>query len=253
MLTIDLNCDMGEGFGVYKAGADQQLMHHITSANIACGFHAGDPSTIRQTVRLALECGVAIGAHPGLQDLAGFGRRAMAITPEEVYDLTVYQIGAVHAFAQAQGGSLAHVKPHGALYNMAAGNRQLAEAVAKAVHSFDPKLILFGLAGSELTLAGEAIGLRTMHEAFADRTYESDGTLTPRSIAGAVIKHSERSAEQVIGLIKHGTVRSRQGEVIPLRADTICIHGDTEGALEQVVALRKALEQAGIEVRRASV
>jgi UPF0271 protein len=165
MYQIDLNCDMGESFGVYEAGYDIALIPFMTSVNIACGFHAGDPATIRKTVRLALEHGAAIGAHPGLPDLAGFGRRKMEITPQEAYDMTVYQLGAVRAFAEAEGGALRHVKPHGALYNMAAASRPLADAIAEAVCRVNPELLLFGLAGSELLRAGAAIGLRTVSEA----------------------------------------------------------------------------------------
>lgn len=251
MLRVDLNCDMGEGFGVYSSGSDSELMKYITSANIACGFHAGDAATIRRTVKLALRHEVAIGAHPGLQDLAGFGRREMNITPEEAYELTVYQIGAVHAFAKSEGGSLAHVKPHGALYNMAAKNKALADAIAEAVYLVDPSLLLFGLAGSELIHAAAAIGLRTINEVFADRSYESDGSLTPRGAEGAVISDSTRAAEQAITMIKGEAVITRQKNGIILKADTVCVHGDTPGALEHVRQLRAALEADGIAVRRA--
>lgn len=251
MLRVDLNCDMGEGFGVYSAGSDRELMKYITSANIACGFHAGDAATIRRTVKLALEHEVAIGAHPGLPDLAGFGRRVMGITPEEAYDMIVYQLGAVQAFAKSEGGSVAHVKPHGALYNMAARDRALADAIAEAIYLVEPSLLLFGLAGSELIHAGAAIGLRTINEVFADRFYESDGSLTPRGAEGAVIANSARAAEQAITMIRGGEVRTRQKSGIILKADTVCVHGDTPGALEHVRQLRAALEAEGIAVRRA--
>jgi len=253
MFRVDLNCDMGEGFGVYTAGLDSELMKYITSANIACGFHAGDAATIRRTVKLALENDVAIGAHPGLPDLAGFGRRLMAIKPEEAYELTVYQLGAVYAFAVAEGGSVAHVKPHGALYNMAAKSRPLADAIAEAVYKVDPKLMLFGLAGSELIQAGEALGLRTIHEVFADRTYESDGSLTPRGTEGAVIIDPARAAEQAISMIKDGEVSTRSHNRFILKADTVCVHGDTPGALEHVKQLRMALEAEGIVIEKAGV
>ncbi|OMF24375.1 lactam utilization protein LamB [Paenibacillus sp. FSL H8-0548] len=253
MLRVDLNCDMGEGFGVYSAGSDHELMKYITSANIACGFHAGDAATIRRTVKLALANKVAIGAHPGLPDLAGFGRRVMAITPEEAYELTVYQLGAVQAFARSEGGAVAHVKPHGALYNMAAKNRALADAIAEAVNRVDPSLLLFGLAGSELIQAGAAIGLRTVSEVFADRSYESDGSLTPRETEGAVIADPARAAEQTIKMIRDGEVRTRQHSPFILQADTVCVHGDTPGAVEHVIRLRAALEAAGITVQRAGV
>lgn len=253
MFRVDLNCDMGEGFGVYTAGLDNELMKYITSANIACGFHAGDAATIRRTVKLALENDVAIGAHPGLPDLAGFGRRMMAITPEEAYELTVYQLGAVYAFAKSEGGSVAHVKPHGALYNMAAKSRPLADAIAEAIYKVNPSLMLFGLAGSELIHAGEDIGLRTIHEVFADRTYESDGLLTPRGTEGAVIVDPVRAAEQAIRMIRDGEVNTRQHHSFILKADTVCVHGDTPGAVEHVIRLRAALEAASISVQKAGV
>ncbi|MDQ8733876.1 5-oxoprolinase subunit PxpA [Paenibacillus sp. LHD-38] len=251
MKQVDLNCDMGEGFGVYHTGSDSELMKYITSANIACGFHAGDAATIRRTVKLALEHGVAIGAHPGLPDLAGFGRRVIDITPEEAYDMTVYQLGAVQAFTKSEGGTVRHVKPHGALYNMAARSRQLADAIAEAVYRVDPSLLLFGLAGSELILAGKAIGLHTINEVFADRTYESDGSLTPREIAGAVIVDAGRAAAQAVKMIKEGEVQTRQQSGFILKADTVCVHGDTPGALEHVQRLREALEAEGIAVKKA--
>ncbi|MCA0758699.1 LamB/YcsF family protein [Paenibacillus sp. N4] len=251
MHRIDLNCDMGEGFGVYTAGRDRELMKYITSANIACGFHAGDAATIRKTVKLALEHGVAIGAHPGLPDLAGFGRRTMQITPQEAYELTVYQLGAVQAFARSEGGELRHVKPHGALYNMAAASRPLADAIAEAVYKVDARLLLFGLSGSELIWAGEAAGLRTVSEVFADRSYEADGALTPRGTPGAVIADAGLAAEQAVGMIKRGAVRTRQGSELALKAETVCLHGDTPGAAEHAARLREALDKEGILVRRA--
>src|ERR1700759_134655 len=187
MTTIDLNCDMGESFGAWTMGQDDAVLAHVTSANIACGFHAGDPSPMRRTVAAAAKHGVAIGAHPSLPDLAGFGRREMRVSPDETYAMTLYQIGALAAVARVAGAALHHVKPHGALYNMAAKDRALADAIANAVHDFDASLILVGLADSELTRAGNAIGLAVAHEAFADRRYEADGSLTPRREADAVI------------------------------------------------------------------
>ncbi len=252
MYRIDLNCDMGESFGAYEMGQDVALIPYMTSVNIACGFHAGDPATIRSTVKLALEHGTAIGAHPGLPDLAGFGRRKMQISPQEAYDMTVYQIGAVRAFADAEGGALRHVKPHGALYNMAAVDRQLADAIAEAVYRVNPELLLFGLAGSELLGAGAAIGLRTVSEAFADRSYEADGTLTPRGAEGAVIADPAAAAAQAIEMITRGAVRTRQGTELSLKADSLCLHSDTPGAASHARLLREKLEQAGIEVRRAA-
>ncbi|CAM4300034.1 LamB/YcsF family protein [Paenibacillus alkaliterrae] len=251
MHRIDLNCDMGEGFGAYRLGPDNELMKHITSANIACGFHAGDAATIRATVKLAMEHDVAIGAHPGLPDLAGFGRRKMNISPQEAYEMTVYQIGAVYAFAKSEGGYVSHVKPHGALYNMAAKSKPLSEAIAEAVYKVDPQLMLFGLAGSELVRAANAIGLRAINEVFADRSYEEGGTLTPRGTEGAVITDPKLAAEQAAGMIKRGVVRTRQQSDFSLKADTVCVHGDTPDALEYVMQLRTMLAQEGISVQRA--
>lgn len=249
MLRVDLNCDMGESFGVYQLGHDTELLKCVTSANIACGFHAGDPATMRKTVRLAMSNGVAIGAHPGLSDLSGFGRREMKLTPQETYDLVVYQVGALMAFAKTEGGELRHVKPHGALYNMAALNPELAEAIASAVSKVDPRLVLMGLSGSELLRAGQVAGLRTASEVFADRAYEQDGTLTPRNHADSMISDPHQAAQRVTRMIKEGRVCSRDGHDIPLQADTVCIHGDAPHAVEFARELRTALEQAGIAIR----
>ena len=186
-LTVDLNCDMGESLGAWNMGQDEALLPFVTSANIACGFHAGDPAVMKRTVRAALRHGVALGAHPGLPDLVGFGRRNMDISAEEAFDMTVYQLGALAAVVKAEGGQLHHLKPHGALYNMAATKAALAEAIAEAVYKVQPELMLYGLAGSALTKAGEKLGLRTAHEVFADRTYQADGTLTPRRQPDALI------------------------------------------------------------------
>jgi len=250
MHRIDLNCDMGESFGAYRLGADEEIIRWVTSVNIACGFHAGDPNVMRRTVRLALEHGAAIGAHPGLPDLAGFGRRTMALEPDEAYALVVYQIGALEAFVRSEGGRLAHVKPHGALYNMAAVRPPLAEAVAEAVRRVNPELVLFGLAGSELIRAGERAGLRTASEVFADRSYEPDGTLTPRGLPGAVLTEEEAVAGQVIRMVKEGKVPTRDGTERSIRADTLCIHGDTPHADVHARRIREALEQAGISVQK---
>lgn len=248
-ITIDLNGDMGESFGAYRLGQDEELVTYVTSANIACGFHAGDPSVMRCTVKLCLEHEVEIGAHPGLPDLMGFGRRVMQIEPEEAYNLVLYQAGALQGFVRAEGGRMRHVKPHGALYNMAAVQRPLAEAIAEAVYRLDPELILFGLAGSELIQAAEAIGLRAASEAFADRTYRADGTLTPRSEPDAVIHDAQRAVDQTVRLIREGKVKTPQGEDIPLAADTLCIHGDSPKALELAGQIKDRLEQAGVAVR----
>lgn len=248
-MHIDLNSDLGEQFGVYDMGNDEALLELVTSANIACGFHAGDPSTMRKTVQKALTAGTAIGAHPGLPDLVGFGRRNMAVSPQEAQDMVIYQTGALAAFVRSEGGELQHVKPHGALYNMAATSRPLAEAIAEAVARLDPSLALFGLAGSELILAGQKFGLRTVSEAFADRTYQQDGSLTPRSQPGALLHDPQQAAAQVMRMITEGKVRSLQGTDWNLRPDTICIHGDGERALALSRHIREALVTAGIAVK----
>ncbi|RAV08635.1 LamB/YcsF family protein [Paenibacillus contaminans] len=248
-LTIDLNCDMGESFGVYELGNDAALLDVVSSANIACGFHAGDPLTMRRTVREALSRGVAVGAHPGLPDLAGFGRREMAVSPQEAYAMTVYQIGALSAIVRAEGGRLGHVKPHGALYNMAAKDAALAEAIAEAAYKTDPALVLFGLAGSELIRAGMRLGLRTASEVFADRTYQADGSLTPRSRQDALLHDEDEAAERVVRLVRAGVVRSQQGVDVPLTAETVCIHGDGPQALAFARLIRERLEAAGIQVK----
>ncbi|PLT33752.1 LamB/YcsF family protein [Bacillus sp. V5-8f] len=250
MHKVDINCDMGEGFGAYTLGKDEEILDFITSANIACGFHAGDPATMRKTVNLALEKKVGIGAHPGLQDLLGFGRRDMKISPQEAFDLTVYQIGALHGFVRAEGGRMQHVKPHGALYNMAAKSSALAEAIAEAVYKVDPELVLYGLAGSELVIAGKKIGLRTANEVFSDRTYQADGTLTPRSDANALIHNREAAISQVIRMVKECNVIAVQGVDISIDADTICIHGDGEHALDFAKYINKALTDAGITITK---
>ncbi|MGI2328557.1 LamB/YcsF family protein [Planococcus sp. YIM B11945] len=245
---VDLNCDMGESYGAYAMGRDAEIMDYITSANIACGFHAGDPATMRKTVQLALEKNVGIGAHPGLQDLVGFGRRNIAITPQEAYDLTVYQIGALAGFVQAEGGRLQHVKAHGALYNMAAKNAGLSEAIAEAVYKIDPELILFGLSGSEIVKAGQKIGLRTANEVFSDRTYQPDATLTPRTQSNALITDPQTAIRQVIRMVKESKVQTVEKQDIAIQADTICIHGDGATALDFAVEISKTLRDTGIDV-----
>jgi UPF0271 protein len=248
--TVDLNCDMGESFGAWTLGNDAALMPYLTSANIACGFHAGDPAVMKQTVRLALRHNVAIGVHPGLPDLAGFGRRNMDISAEEAFDMTVYQLGALGAVARAEGGALHHVKPHGALYNMAATNAALAQAIAEAVYKVQPELVLYGLAGSELTKAGEKIGLRTAHEVFADRTYQANGTLTPRRQPDALITSADAAIAQVLRMVQGGWVRTQQGHEIAIRADTVCLHGDGAHALNFAQQLSQALREAGVKLAR---
>lgn len=248
MYKVDLNCDMGENFGIYNLGQDEELMKYITSTNIACGYHAGDPMTMRKTVKLALQYGVAIGAHPGLPDMAGFGRRVMDISAEEIYGLVLYQIGALQAFAKAEGTSITHVKPHGALYQMANQSTAIAEAIAEAVYRIDDDVYLVGQSSSKLVKAGARVGLRTLNEVFADRNYEKDGSLTPRSHEQALIVQSKYSTERVIRMVREHKVESRTGEEMNMRADTICVHGDSPDALEHVIQLSQALAEAGIEV-----
>nr|WP_121269504.1 5-oxoprolinase subunit PxpA [Pedobacter schmidteae] len=227
---VDLNCDMGESYGAYQMGNDEAIFPYITSANIACGFHAGDAAVMKRTVKLALKYQVAIGAHPGLPDLQGFGRREMAISDEEAYDMVVYQIGALNAFVQSEGGLLRHVKPHGALYNMAAANKNLAEAIAEAVYRINPLLVLYGLSGSELILAGSRIGLKVANEVFADRTYQDNGSLTSRRAANALINDADMAVAQSLRMVKEGLVTTTNGNDISIQADTICLHGDGEHA-----------------------
>ena len=252
MPTIDLNCDVGESFGAFTIGADADMMASITSANIACGFHAGDPAVMRRTVRLAHAAGVGVGAHPGLADLGGFGRREMRVSPQEVEDMVLYQVGALAAIASSEGATLRHVKAHGALYNMAARDRGLAEALARAVRVFDPSLVLFGLAGSELLRAAAAAGLRAASEGFADRSYEPDGSLTPRSTSGAVVEDVETVVRRGVRMAVEGRVIATDGSELDLKIDTICLHGDTPGSRELARALRTGLEQVGVSVRRFS-
>lgn len=251
MQTVDLNCDMGESFGAWTMGADLALLPHVSSANIACGFHAGDPTVMRHTVEAALRHGVAIGAHPGLPDLVGFGRRVMEVTPEEAYDLVVYQVGALAGVARACGGRLSHVKAHGALYNMAARRAPLAAAIARAVRDVDDSLRFFGLSGSVMITEAERVGLVAVHEVFADRSYEADGSLTPRDRPDALLTDVERSAERAVRMVQAGAVVARDGTTIPLRADTICVHGDGAEAAHIAAALRTRLIGAGIIIRPA--
>jgi len=243
---VDLNCDMGEAFGVYRLGFDERIMPHISSANIACGFHAGDPVCMRRTVRLAEEAGVAIGAHPGLPDLLGFGRRAMMVSLDELRDYVTYQIGALQAFTRAK--KLQHVKVHGALYNMGARNKGLARAVAEAVREVDPELILVGMAGSAWIKVGRELGLRVACEGFADRSLNPDGTLVPRSQPGAIIADVEEVIARVLRIVTEGKVLAINGEEIDMAADTICLHSDTPGAGNLAQALRQRLEAAGVLV-----
>jgi 5-oxoprolinase (ATP-hydrolysing) subunit A len=246
--TIDLNCDLGESFGAYRMGEDAAVLPHITSANVACGFHAGDPSVMRRTVAAAAARGVAVGAHPGLPDLGGFGRREMRVSPDEVYDMVLYQAGALLAFTRAAGVPLRHVKPHGALYNMACADPALAEPIARAVRDLDPGLAVFGLPGSALEAAARAAGLRFVREAFADRGYAPDGTLLPRGRPGALLADEGVVVRRALRMVLEQRVRAADGTDIPLPADTLCVHGDGPHAAALARGLRDGLQSAGVRV-----
>ena len=245
---IDLNCDLGESYGAWRMGDDDNAMQHISSANIACGFHAGDPATMRATVAAALRYGVAIGAHPSLPDLQGFGRREMQVSAADVHAIVLYQVGALCAFATAAGARLSHVKPHGALYNMSARDPVVADAIAEAVSDFDSTLMLVGLSGSESIKAAERRGLRVAHEVFADRRYRVDGSLMARSMPGAMINDIDQAIAQALNLATRAEVVADDGSVIQLAVDTLCLHGDREDAAEFARRLRLALDAASVEV-----
>jgi UPF0271 protein len=250
MRSIDLNCDMGESFGAWRMGADMAVMPWITSANIACGFHAGDPTTMLATVRAAADAGVAIGAHIGLPDLVGFGRRALAVSPAELYAMTVVQLGALAAVAQTAHLRVGHLKPHGALYHMAEQDLALAQALVDAIRDVDATVRLVGLAGGALVRVGEASGLTVAHEAFADRRYLADGRLVPRGQAGAVIEDIDTAVRQAIALAVDGTVSTLDGASIPVHADSLCVHGDRPDAAAFAQALHDGLRGAGMVLRR---
>ena len=252
-MRLDLNADMGESFGAYKLGQDALLMPAITSASVACGFHAGDPGVMRETVSLARQHEVSIGAHPGFPDLVGFGRRDIRATPREIEDLVVYQIGALSAVAAAQGIRLQHVKAHGALYNMAVRDRAIADAIARATAAVDRTLILFGLPGSELVAAGQRCGLKTAREGFADRAYRSDGTLVPRHEAGAVIEDPEVVVTRAVSMARDRVITAIDGSRLVLEIDTICVHGDTPGAASLASRMRQALTRAGVVIQPVGV
>ncbi len=249
LLSVDLNCDMGESFGAWQMGNDAELMDYVSSVNVACGFHAGDASVIRKTVETAFKKNVRVGAHPSFPDLQGFGRRLMKMSPEEIFDIALYQIAALKGMCEAFGGRLHHVKPHGALYNQAATDETVAEALAKAVRAIDENLIFYGLANSFLISEAERIGLETASEAFADRTYQQDGTLTPRSQPNALIESIEKSCEQVLEMITARTVTATSGEKIFIRADTVCIHGDGAHALEFAREINCRLMENNVSIR----
>ncbi len=241
-MAIDLNADLGEGMD------DAAILPFVTSANIACGMHAGDPETMDRTVELALSRGIRVGAHPGYADRQNFGRAPVPMSLEAVEDLVLYQIGALDAFVRSRGGSLSHVKPHGALYNQAAENLELARAIANGVRRFRPNLVLVGLAGSSLIRAGKEAGLPLAEEAFADRRYRPDAKLVPRSRAGSVLHDPEEAAAQAMLIAKHGAVIAEDGSRVSLRADTLCLHGDTPGAQSIAAAIRHRLESEGVTV-----
>jgi len=247
-VRVDLNADVGESFGAFRIGHDAGLMKSITSANVAAGFHAGDPSVLRETLRLARQHGVAVGAHPGFPDLVGFGRRELNVTLREAEDLVLYQLAAVSGVAAAEGMRLQHVKPHGALFNMAVADGALAGAIARAVAAFDRSLILFGLPGSEILKAGRAAGLRVAAEAFADRAYRPDGSLVSRRTAGAVVHDPEMVVARAIRMIAEHAVTAVDGTVVNLEVDTICVHSDTPGADDLAERLRAGLKRAGVTV-----
>lgn len=248
-MQIDLNCDLGEAFGNYSFGGDKDIIPLITSANIACGFHAGDENVMNETIQLAKENNVGIGAHPGLPDLQGFGRRKMDIKPKEIYNLVVYQLGALNGFCKIHGARINHVKPHGALYNMGAKNKEIAQAIAQAVYDFDKSLVLVGLSNTLLISEAEALGLRTASEVFADRRYEDDGQLVSRQESDATITNTDEALQQVLKMVTENKVVSKNGKEIDLQADTICVHGDGAHALDFVTQIRKKLTKEGIDIQ----
>jgi UPF0271 protein len=248
-MRIDLNCDLGESFGVYSLGEEEAIVAHITSANIACGFHAGDPLVMAETVHLAKSYHVRIGAHPGYPDLQGFGRRSMDVTPEEAEALVLYQIGALAGFAKAEGLELTHVKPHGALYNQAAKDQHLAAAIARAAARYSKSLILVGLAGSALIEAGSEAGLTCASEGFPDRAYELDGSLRSRRAAGAVLESPKEVVAQALRLVRNGIQAIVNGREVHWQVDTLCLHGDNPHAAENARVVRQALETAGVQVQ----
>lgn len=249
-LVIDLNCDMGESYGAWHMGNDDAVLPFVSSINVACGFHGGDPSTMRKTVAAAIAHNVSVGAHPSLPDLIGFGRRAMQITPQEAYDMVVYQVGALAAVAATQGSRLHHVKAHGALYNMAVKDVALTQAICRAVRDVDAKLVFYGLAGSQMIQTAQDLGLRVAQEVFADRTYQDDGSLTPRNQPGAMIEDVDTAIAQVLRMIQGGIVRSVNGRDVPVQPDTLCIHGDQPNAVVFAKGLKEALLKAKINIQK---
>lgn len=247
-VKVDLNCDLGESFGAYKIGMDDEVIKLVSSANIACGFHASDPVVMQKTVKMAKESGIGIGAHPGFYDLMGFGRRNMVISPKEAYAYVTYQMGALYAFCSQAGVKIQHVKPHGALYNMAGKDYELAKGICQAIYDFDPEIILLGLSGSQMINAGKDIGLKCANEFFADRAYEDDGSLRARTKEGSMITDENEAIERVVKVLKTGKVTTYSGNEIELKIDSICVHGDNEHALEFVKIIRERLTKEGIEI-----
>lgn len=250
MFAIDLNCDMGESFGAWTMGSDAALMDYVSSVNIACGFHAGDASVIRKTVETAINKGVKIGAHPSYADLQGFGRREIKMSTAEIFDIVLYQVAALKGVCEAFGTRLNHVKPHGALYNTAAKDAQIAAAIAEAVQKIDSELIFYGLAGSFLISEAEKIGLQTASEVFADRTYTAGGTLTPRTEPNALIHDSKQAIAQVLEMILEQKVTTTDGSKVALKAETVCLHGDGANALEFARLINAELKRCGIKIER---
>jgi UPF0271 protein len=247
MKSIDLNCDMGESYGAWKMGDDAGVMPFITSANIACGFHGGDPATIRKTVRLAVDSGVAVGAHPSLPDIQGFGRRVMKITPQEMYDFVIYQAGAVEAFARAAGSKLHHIKCHGALYNMAATDEALSDAMGRAARDLG-NIMVYALSNSIMMKTIKRQNLPVAGEVFADRGYSDDGTLAPRDKPGGMIEDAKKAVAQALAMVEEGTVISLNGKRVPVVADTLCLHGDQPGAVAFAKEIRKTFSDRGIKL-----
>ncbi|MCI6004055.1 MAG: 5-oxoprolinase subunit PxpA [Blautia sp.] len=249
MYRVDLNSDLGESFGRYTLGMDDKIIPLITSANVACGYHASDPVVMGKTIAMAKEAGIRVGAHPGFPDLMGFGRRNMAVSPEEAKAYTTYQLGALDAFCRAHEMKMQHVKPHGALYNMAAKDYALSRAICEAIAEFDSSLIVLALSGGELAHAARDMGLRTALEVFADRAYEEDGSLVNRRKEGAMITDEEEAIARVVRMIKEKKVTAITGKDIPIQADSVCVHGDGAKALAFVERIRDTLTAEGIEIR----
>ncbi len=248
MKRVDLNCDMGESFGCYKLGLDEEAIRYISSANIACGFHAGDPHVMKKTVKMAKEFGVGVGAHPGYPDLLGFGRRRIEADPSEIKDYILYQVGALKAYCDYFQVPLQHVKPHGALYNDAGADPKLARAIAEAVYGVDRNLVFLVLAGSEMEKAGREVGLKTACEVFGDRNYNADGSLVSRKLPNAILKDEDEVARRVVRMITEGRVKAVDGEDIDVQVDSICVHGDTQGAVQFIRRIRRDLEEAGVKI-----